>query len=84
MPQAIGVYDGGSTIITNRNGHPITVGKVIFRMSENESKPVDHIAYCKLCYKDSIVKSLKRLVWEENNMKKSTVTMDQAIEILQP
>jgi len=67
MPQPIGVYDGGTTSITI-HGKPVNVGVVIFRVSKNESAPVDHIAYCKLYYKDSIIKNLKRLVWANQNI----------------
>jgi hypothetical protein len=61
-PQVIGVFDLGITTIEH-NGKPFTVGAISIRTSENESAPVDHIGYCRLNYKDSIIKNLKRIAW---------------------
>lgn len=69
MPEVIGVFDGGSTTIHHR-GRPFNVGVIIFRTSVNESAPVDFIAHCRLNYKDSIIKNLKRLEWAKPDPKK--------------
>lgn len=61
-PQYIDVFDLGTTTIKYK-GNPITVGAISIRVSENESAPVDYIGYCRLNYKDSIIKNLKRIVW---------------------
>ena len=61
-PQVIGVFDLGMATI-KFNGSPHNVGVISIRTSENESAPVDHIGYCRLNYKDSIIKNLKRIVW---------------------
>ena len=61
-PQVIGVYDLGMATI-KINGNPLNVGVISIRMSENESAPVDYIGYCRLSYKDSIIKNFKRIVW---------------------
>lgn len=63
MSQVLGVYDGGSTQIKDKSGQMMNVGVIVFRTSENESAPVDHVGYCRLNYKDSIIKSLKRIKW---------------------
>jgi len=68
MSEVIGVYDGDTTVI-KRNGHSTIVGVIIFRTSDNESAPVDHIGHCKLIYKDSIIKNLKRIMWAKTDMK---------------
>lgn len=60
MPQLIKIIDGGFGII-NHNNRSINVGKIIFRVSDNESTPMDHIGYCRPNHKESIIKSLKRL-----------------------
>lgn len=63
MSQVLGVYDGGSTQIKDKSGQMMNVGVIVFRTSENESAPVDHVGYCRLNHKDSIIKSLKRIKW---------------------
>lgn len=64
MPNLIGIYDGGSTVV-EVNGHPVKIGVLIFRASENESVPIDYIAHYRLHYRDSILKYLKRLIWQK-------------------
>jgi hypothetical protein len=63
MSQVLGVIDGGATQIKDKSGQPVNVGVIVIRTSENESAPVDHVGYCRLNYKDSIIKSLKRIKW---------------------
>lgn len=60
MPKVIGVFDGGTAVIKQAN-----VGVIIFRTQENESKPVDNVGYCRLNYKDSIIKYLKKIHWQD-------------------
>ena len=62
MPEILGVYDLGTATIKHK-GHHVVVGAISIRTSENESAPVDYIGYCRLNYKDSIIKNLKRIVW---------------------
>jgi hypothetical protein len=62
MPEVIGVFDRGMASI-KRNGGSLNVGVISIRVSENESAPVDYIGYCRLNYKDSIIKNLKRIHW---------------------
>jgi hypothetical protein len=64
MPELIGIFDGGTTVIKH-NGQPHNVGVVIFRASVNEAASVDFIAHYQLVYKDSIIKNLKRLLWQK-------------------
>ena len=73
MPELIGIFDGGSTII-HISGQPYNVGVVVFRASVDEAAPVDFIAYCRLVYKDSIIKNLKRLAWQKLKPPKIDVT----------
>lgn len=61
----IGIYDGGDTTIKDKSGQPIHVGVITFRTVDNESAPVDHVGYCRLHYKESIIKNLRRLVWHK-------------------
>ena len=68
MP-VIGVYDGGATTIKDKSGQPIHVGVITFRTVDNESAPVDHVGYCRLHYKESIIKNLRRLVWHKPHHK---------------
>lgn len=46
MPEIVGVYDGGSAVIHNRQHLPVDVGVIILRVSENESAPVYLAAFC--------------------------------------
>ena len=62
MPQLITICDGGFDVIEH-NSRYVNVGKIIIRVSENESAPIDHIAYCQPNHKESIIKNLKRLVF---------------------
>jgi hypothetical protein len=62
MPEVIGVFDLGTETIKTSHG-PRTVGVISFRVSENESAPIDYIGHCRLNYKDSIIKNLKRIDW---------------------
>lgn len=62
MPNILKIIDGGFGSIIHENVS-IDVGKIIFRISSNESMPVDHIGYCRPKHKESIIKSLKRLVF---------------------
>ena len=68
MPEVIGIIDGGYTVI-ERKGHPANVGVIIFRTSNNESAPINHIGYCRPIYKDSIIHNLKRIMWEQPEQK---------------
>lgn len=56
MPQVIKILNGG---FSNINGHP--VGVIIFRVSTNESKPEDHLAYCPAKQNVEVIKSLRKL-----------------------
>jgi hypothetical protein len=60
MPDLTGIYDGGN---------PVKVGVLIFRISENESAPVDHIAYFPYHYREATFKYLKRLAWQKSERK---------------
>lgn len=62
MPEVIGVFDHGTAIIRTAHG-PKTVGVVTFRTQERESVPVDHLGYCQLYLKDSIIKYLSKIHW---------------------
>lgn len=77
MPNLIGIYDGGSKVV-EVNGHPVNVGVLIFRASENESAPIDYIAHYRLHYRDSILKYLKRLVWQKTKTEDSKPDADNA------
>ena len=79
MPEVIGILDGGTTTI-GINGKPSNVGVIIFRTSENESAPVDHIGFCKLVYKDAIIKNLKRIVWAKPKQKETVTVNTDGVE----
>lgn len=64
MSEILNIIDGGYGVIKHDN-QTINVGKIIFRVSENESKPVDHIAYCKPIHKESIIKNLEHLYFSK-------------------
>lgn len=65
----IGVYDGGDANIKDKSGQPIHVGVVLLRTVENESAPVDHVGYCRYHYKESIIKNLRRIIWQKSHHK---------------
>lgn len=52
----IGIIDGGFAVNEKRN-----VGVIIFRISENESEPIEHLGYCNPWDKDTIINHLKKL-----------------------
>ncbi|MEN6619998.1 MAG: hypothetical protein ABFD50_00385 [Smithella sp.] len=57
MSEILKIIDGGFGVITHDN-RSINVGQIIFRVSSNESNPIDYIGYCRPCYKESIIKIL--------------------------
>jgi len=59
MSQVLNIYDGGLCKI--KGGH--TVGVVIFDVTTGEGKPEKLIGYCRPNYRESVIKSLKRLAW---------------------
>ncbi len=61
MPQVLNIYDGGLQAI---QGH--TVGVIIFKLVTGEGKPELMIGYCQPNYRDAIIKSLKRIHWNQN------------------
>lgn len=72
MSEVIRIIDGGFGVI-EQDKQSINVGQIIFRVSENESTPIDHIAYCKPYYKESIIKNLNHLCFpkdEKSNLPK--------------
>jgi hypothetical protein len=78
MSEIIKIFDGGFGSIEHGKCS-IIVGQIIFRVSENESKPIDHIAYCKPCYKDSIIKNLKHLCFPQT--KASTLSSQDTYKL---
>lgn len=56
----IGVKDGGFAIHKKRS-----VGVIIFRISENESIPTEHLGYCNPREKDTIIKHLQKPYFPE-------------------
>ena len=73
----IGVYDGGDATIKDKSGQPVHVGVVMLRTVENESAPVDHVGYCRFHYKESIIKHLRRLVWQKPHHLKQDVVQEE-------
>jgi len=67
MPEVIGVYDGGSTIIKH-NGHPANVGVIHLRIAKDEV-PETITGYCRPNHKESIIKYLSRIAWEKTEDK---------------
>jgi hypothetical protein len=73
MPQIIKILNGG---FSNINGQP--VGVIIFRISKNESKPEDHLAYCPAKQKVEVIKSLQKLHWiKEKQSIKNPLSREQ-------
>jgi hypothetical protein len=65
----IGVYDGGDAKIKDKSGQTIHVGVVLLRTVTNESQPVDHVGYCRFHYKESVIKNLRRIIWQKSHDK---------------
>jgi hypothetical protein len=56
MAEIIDIRDGG---IQSHRGHK--VGVILFRLTTGEGKPETLTGYCNPNYRDSIIKSIKRL-----------------------
>jgi hypothetical protein len=60
MAEVLQILDGG---IIKEKGKPM--GVIRFLISTNEGAPEQLTGYCLPNYRDSIIKSLKRLVWQK-------------------
>ena len=58
MPEILKILDGHTTKIKHK-GRLIDVGVVIFRVSHNESAPVDHIGYYNPMFRKNVLNALK-------------------------
>lgn len=67
MPEVIGVYDGGSTIIKH-NGHPANVGVIHLRITKGEV-PETITGFCRPNHKEGIIKYLNRIAWARSEEK---------------
>ena len=67
MPEVIGVFDGGSTIIKHK-GHPANVGVIHLRIAKGEV-PETITGYCRLNHKEGIIKYLGRIAWAKAEAK---------------
>jgi hypothetical protein len=61
--EVINVFDKGFATIKDDQGRPSKVNVFVFRTVTNEAAPEDILAFCHPVYKDSIMKSLSRLMW---------------------
>jgi hypothetical protein len=67
MAELLDIQDGGVTI--DKRGHK--VGLVIFKISTNEAAPENLIAHCLPNYRDTIIKNLKRLNFQKQQLEKN-------------
>jgi len=66
MSQIIGIYDDGFT----KDARGRNVAAIRFKIVTREGTPDDLVGHCLPAYKDAVVKSLRRLVFQ--NDKKSS------------
>jgi hypothetical protein len=62
MPEIIGVFDGETTTI-HHQGRPYNVGVIHLKITKGEAAPEIITGYCRLNYKEGIIKNLKRITW---------------------
>jgi hypothetical protein len=83
MPEVIGVYEGGTTIINN-NGHPTNVGVIHFLVTRGEAQPETITGYCRTWDRDGIIKYLNRIVWAKPEANEEMVKAENKPKIENP
>jgi hypothetical protein len=61
--EVIGVFDQGFAVIKDEKGQPMNVNVFVFRTVTNAAAPENVLAFCNPVYKESVMKSLRRLFW---------------------
>lgn len=74
MSQLIGIFDGGYT----KDSKGRTVSAIHFKITTGEGKPDVITAHCMTAYKDTIIKNLRRLAFQNDNPTEDNAQVDDA------